>query len=126
MPPDGRDTAYLLDMLESARRVREHTAHRTFAEYGADWLLRSAVERALEVIGEAARHVSAELRVAHPEIPWREIVGQRNILAHDYGSILNDRIWIVVEDRLPDLIEQLEKLVPEPPEDPMGEGGKDA
>jgi len=78
-----------------------------------------AVERALEVIGEAARHVSPAYRQAHPEIPWRGIIAQRNILAHEYGEIKQERLWVVVTERIPELIALLEKLdIPSPPSDP--------
>ncbi len=76
-----------------------------------------AVERAMEITGEAAARVSAEFRAAHPEVPWRAIIGQRNVLAHKYGEIEQDRIWTVATTDIPHLIGQLEPLIPPlPPE----------
>ena len=69
----------------------------------------------IEIIGEAARNVSDEVKRAHPEIPWRRIISQRNVLAHEYGEIKQERIWRVASEGIPVLIAQLEKLVSSPP-----------
>src|ERR1051325_424001 len=104
MRPDERDPGYVWDMLDAARSIRDFTQGVTQDEYLRDRKLQLAVERALEIIGEAARLVSAEFKNRHPEIPWQQIVAQRNVIAHDYGEIKQDRIWKVASDRIPDLI----------------------
>jgi len=76
-------------------------------------MLQLAVERAPEIIGEAARNVSLEFQREHPEIPWIGIIGQRNILDHEYGAIKQDLIWEVVAVHLPDLVSRLELMVPQ-------------
>jgi uncharacterized protein with HEPN domain len=86
MPPTKSDDGYLWDMLDAARSVSEFVAGRSFDQYLADKLLRSAVERQIEIIGEAARHVSDGTQGSHPEIPWRLISAQRQVLAHDMGK----------------------------------------
>jgi len=78
-------------------------------------MLRYAVERQILVIGEAAKNVSSTFKDAHPQIPWSAIIAQRNILAHEYGEILVERIWRVVTVFIPELIKQLNLLVPPPP-----------
>ena len=76
-----------------------------------------AVERAVEIIGEAARQVSDDFRRAHPAISWRPIIAQRHVLAHEYGEIMQERIWRVATTHVPALIAQLEPLIPPlPPE----------
>jgi len=117
MLPDERDAAYLWDMLDAARTVREFTANVGLDAYLEDRKLQLAVERGLEIIGEAARRVSERFRERHPEIPWRSIIGQRHVLAHEYGEVKQDRIWVVATAQIPELIRQLEPLVPAPPED---------
>ena len=92
MPNPRTDAAWLWDMLEAARAIQQFIASKSFADYEADLLLRSAVERQLEIIGEAARHISTELRTQHPEIPWRPIIAQRHVIAHDYGEVRHDPI----------------------------------
>lgn len=83
MQPESKDAAYLWDMLDAAQAIREFVATRSFEDYEADRMLRGAVERHLEIIGEAANKVSRGFRAAHPEIPWQRIIAQRNILAHE-------------------------------------------
>jgi uncharacterized protein with HEPN domain len=116
MRPEQRDASYLWDMLEAARTILEVTQGLTLSEYSEDRILYLAVERAIQIIGEAANRVSAELRAAHPEIPWRKIVDQRNVLVHEYGDVEHALIWELVQRHIPILVDQLESLVPPPPE----------
>jgi uncharacterized protein with HEPN domain len=85
MSPDERDATYLWDMLDAARAIQDFTSSVKFHEYLQDRKLRMAVERAVEIIGEPAHHVSEAFRDAHPEIQWKRIIGQRHVLAHEYG-----------------------------------------
>ena len=112
MPPDTRDPAYLWDMLDASTAVKEFAAGATFQDYARNKMMRSAVERQLEILGEAARRVSQEFKAEHPEIVWRQIVGLRNVLAHEYGDIRQERVWQIVSRDLPALIQQLKPLVP--------------
>ncbi|NMB86306.1 MAG: DUF86 domain-containing protein [Methanothrix sp.] len=112
MQPQDRDIAYLWDMLDAAHAILDFIEETSFEHYLQDRMLQLAVERALEIIGEAARNVSPEFRLKHPEIPWRRIIGQRNVLAHEYGSIKQDLIWEVVTAHLPDMVLRLEQMIP--------------
>jgi uncharacterized protein with HEPN domain len=69
MSAEKDDNAYLWDMLTAAHAVESFVRGRTVADYLDDLMLRSAVERQIEIIGEAARHISAAFQAAHPEIP---------------------------------------------------------
>lgn len=111
MQPEQRDSAYLWDMLDAAKMVEQLTCDQNFVEYVNDRRTQLAVERSLEIIGEAAGRVSALLRKRHSEISWRQIIGQRNVLIHEYGEIKQERIWKVVKENIPQLIEQLKSLV---------------
>jgi uncharacterized protein with HEPN domain len=108
----SRDDAYLLDMLRFSREVMEFSRGVTEDEYLSDLGKRRSVERSLELIGEAARRISRPFREAHPEIPWTEIIGQRSVLAHDYGDVSDVRVWDTVTERVPTLLRTLERLVP--------------
>jgi uncharacterized protein with HEPN domain len=121
MPPSPADQAFLWDMLEAARSIRTLVAGMTFEQFQADRRTYRAVERELEIMGEAARGVSDATRAAHPGIPWISIIGQRNVLAHEYGRIRYDLLWETVTHRLPELVSQLEGLLPPPPPDPEPE-----
>jgi len=107
-----RDGAWLLDMLSAANAVRSFVAGRTFEEYASDLMFRSAVERQVEIIGEAVRGLFDTFKSAHAEIPWRAITAQRHRLAHQYGEIDNELIWRVATVHIPRLIEQIEPLTP--------------
>ena len=111
MQPDQRDAAYLWDMLDAARTMEELNCGLDFAQYANDRRTQLAIERSLEIIGEAAGKVSTSFRNAHPEIPWRQIIGQRNVLIHEYGEIKQERIWKVVRENIPQLIELLKQFV---------------
>jgi uncharacterized protein with HEPN domain len=108
----SRDDAYLLDMLEAARRALEYAADLTFETFSQNNRDQDAIIRRLEIVGEAARSVSEAYREDHPEIPWPAIVGMRHRLAHDYRRIDVDVVWETVQQKIPELIAQLERLVP--------------
>lgn len=115
MQPEGRDAAYLWDMLDAARSVIGFTREATFAGYLEDRMLQYAVERAIEIIGEAANRISLAFHEAHPEVPWRKIVAQRNVLAHEYGDVDPSLMWDLAQKHIPLLARQLEGLVPPKP-----------
>jgi uncharacterized protein with HEPN domain len=102
-------------MLDAALAIRQFVAGKTFGDYTSDRILRGAVERHIEIIGEAARNVSASYKEEHPEIPWPKIIAQRHVLAHEYGEIKHERIWAVATVHLVELIDEIQRLIPEPP-----------
>ncbi len=108
MRPEERDPAYLWDMIEAARALVDFTANLTLEELlatGRDReMTRLAVERELEMLGEAARRVSMHFRNEHPEIPWKEIVGLRNVISHQYDKVNYAEIYRIVRERMPELI----------------------
>lgn len=111
MPLEARDAAYLWDIIEAARSIREFTVEVTVQQYLVDRKLQMAIERGIEIIGEASRHLSASVREDHPEIPWRQIVAQRNVIAHEYGEIKQERLWLVATRDIPNLLAQVEPLL---------------
>ena len=113
MRPEEQDLAYLWDMREAAKEIVAFVKGIKYAIFIQNRMIRYAVERQLLVIGEAAHHVSAEFQEAHPEIPWRQMIGLRNVLAHEYGEIKVDRIWNAATVSVPELLKVLQPLVPE-------------
>ena len=75
------------DMLESIRGIERALAGKTIRDYERSWLLRSAVERGIEVISEASRHLGRDLKAQHKDVRWKDIAGIGNILRHDYQRI---------------------------------------
>lgn len=120
MQPDESDAARLWDMLTYAKEIGETVPGMTFEHYLADRDRRLATERRLEIIGEAARNVSRAFQDAHPEIPWRRIIRLRNVLAHEYGEIRQERIFAIVTGQIPALVKLLEPLVPPLPAEEAG------
>ena len=107
MRPADRDAAHLWDMLDAARRLSRMVEGMDFAGFLADERTGLAVERLLENIGEAASHVSQARRASLAAIPWTQIIGMRNILAHQYASIDRRRVWESATRDVPVLIDLL-------------------
>ena len=123
MRPDVKDMSRLWDMLDAARTAIEFTKGQRFWDFLNDRKTRNAVERNLEIIGEAARCVSLEMREAYPDLPWRSMIGLRNVLAHEYGEICYEVLWTVVGEKLAPPVRQLENMGvdnPPPVEEPGG------
>ncbi len=98
-------------MLDYAREALALTQGRQRADLDNDRLLDLALTRLLEIIGEAANRVPEEIQEAHPEIAWGQIISLRNRLIHGYDSIDFDILWAIVQSDLPELVENLEKIV---------------
>ena len=106
-----RDLVKCEDMRLYAERTREFLGSRSLEEFVDDEMAQDAIVRCIEVIGEAARLVSEETRRRAPDIPWSLIVGMRNVLAHDYGTIDLERVYGVVTEQLPELLTRLRVLI---------------
>jgi len=109
------DTILLNDMLDYARRAVDAVKGRSREVLDADVVLVGALERFVEVIGEAAHRLSESTRESAPEIPWHEIIAMRNRLVHGYFAVDLDILWSVVSKDLPHLITHLEKFVGDSP-----------
>ena len=112
MQPEDRDAAYLWDMLQAAREVEAMLEEYDLGAFLADLVMMRAIERSVEIIGESARRVTRTFQDSHPEIPWREIIGQHNILAHEYGQIDHELLFKTATGDIPALIGQIEMLLP--------------
>jgi len=102
---------YLDDMLRFANKVQTYSAGIDQETFELDELKYDAILRNLELIGEAATHVPAEIREAHLSVPWRQIIATRNRLIHGYLGIDNDTLWSIVTDDIGPLIVQLHELI---------------
>jgi uncharacterized protein with HEPN domain len=111
MPHKRDDIVILADMLAFAREVVEFVDGKSWEEYESDIKLRRAVERSVELIGEAARRISREFEENHPDIPWNKIIVQRHRLAHEYDVLDDGIIWSVAIKYVPELITQIKPIV---------------
>lgn len=117
MSPEERDPAYLWDMLESARDALRILGDISYEEFAGEdeEIVRLAVERKLEILGEAAGRISKDFRSRNPEIPWKDIVGLRNIISHQYEKVDYEEVYRICREDLPALIQRLSSLVPPVP-----------
>ncbi len=115
MPLSEKEKAYIWDMLDAAIAIEDFVRGKLLDDYMSNRMLRGAVERHIEIIGEAARRISEESKQEYAEIPWRAIVGQRNVLAHDYGEVLHEAIWAIATRRIPELVSALRNILPNDP-----------
>ena len=114
--------AHLWDALEAARAARDFTEGIVYHEFTGDLMRRSAVERQLEVLGEALNRIRRVDSETSQRIPGlAQIVGMRNIIAHDYGSIDCRLVWEAATTRVPDLVAVLALLLDEVSPDPVAE-----
>ena len=102
---------YIQDMIEFGEKVLSYTDGLDQDAFISDGLTYDATLRNLELIGEAATHIPSVVRDAYPDIPWRAIVGMRNLLAHSYLSISNNIIWTIIQDAVPKLLPELHNLL---------------
>lgn len=101
---------YLDDMAQFAERVISYSEGMSQEDFESNNLNYDAITRNIELIGEAATRIPEEIRASSPNIPWRQIIATRNQLIHGYLGIDNDVLWSIVQDDIPSLFQQLQKL----------------
>jgi uncharacterized protein with HEPN domain len=104
------DRARLLDILEAIERIEKYAANGR-AGFDEDELIQTWVVRHLEILGEAVRGLSPDFVSAHPQVPWSDIIGMRNILIHRYFEIDREAVWNAVEHALPRLKTEVAELL---------------
>ena len=110
------DQVYVVHMLETARKAAGKVSDLRLEQFLEDENLHLACVHLVQVIGEAASRVSAETRETHPTVPWRQVIGMRHRVVHDYLAVDLEIVWKVVTSDIESLIVALEQIVP--PEDP--------
>jgi uncharacterized protein with HEPN domain len=109
------DAARLRHMLDHAAEAAQMAKGRQRHDLEADRQFCLALTHLVEIVGEAAAHVSADGRRQWPAIPWRGVVGLRNRIIHGYDAVDLDILWAIVEDDLPSLIAELRRILDEQP-----------
>ena len=113
-PGGDRDwRPYVQEMVEFGERVATYVGGLDQQAFTADQRTYDATLRNIELLGEAATHIPENVRDAHPEIAWRQIIGTRNRLAHGYLGIDDDVIWDIIQTDIPDLLPALSRLLNE-------------
>ena len=100
----------LVEMLDALDGIDAATSGKTIDDFRGNWLLRRGVERGMEIISEASRHIPDDLLKVAPDIPWKQIRGIGNALRHEYHRTSDSIIWAVVTDNLPSLRQAVEQM----------------
>ncbi|SRR5712692_2951753 len=101
----------LTDMREAIQGVRALTAGVSYEVFVQNWGMQRAVERGLEIISEASRHIPDDRKASEPNIPWRQIAAIGNLLRHEYQRADSSLIWNIIVEHLPRLGEAVDRLI---------------
>ncbi len=104
-------SVFLKDMLAAIESIESFTAGMTLESFEKDDKTQSAVIRKFEILGEAVRHVPDDLRIAYPEVPWKEMAGMRDRLIHFYMGVNARLIWQTIQDDLPSTKAGIKKIL---------------
>ena len=104
---------YLNDILLNIETAERFVTGISFEEFISDEKTNYAVVRCLEIIGEASKHIPASLRNKYPAIPWKTMVGTRNVIIHEYVSIDLTEVWKTTVNNLPPLKKQIQQILTE-------------
>ena len=108
--PKKNYLVYILDILEAIDRIQEYCQGVDEILFSQDLKLRDAVIRRFQIIGEAAAKVPEVIRLKYPQIPWKKVVAQRNLIIHDYATVRYTEIWRVITEDLPNLKPHLDQV----------------
>ena len=101
MREHSRDRSRLEDILKSIRLIEEYSDGISFETFVSDTMRYYAIMKNVEIVGEAANMLTRDFRETHTELPWREIIGMRNVLVHGYANISDEQLWSAVNDDIP-------------------------
>jgi len=107
---DKNDLAYIDHILDCIRKIRHFSKGLDIKKFSEDELVQDAILRNIEVIGEAAKKISADTKKTYYEIPWKEITGMRDKLIHDYLGVDNQVVWETIKKDIPELRRLLKEI----------------
>lgn len=103
-------SAYIEHILENIKDIEEFSKNLTKNEFLKDKLRQKAIIRSIEVIGEAVKNISDNIKNKHKEIEWRKIAGTRDRIIHHYFGVELDIVWEIIKKDLPNLKKQINKI----------------
>ena len=110
MSKPRRDLHYLIDILEAGEHIAAYISDLYYEDFLESLMVQDAVLRNLQIIGEAVKRLSPELKAEHPDLPWREMAGLRDRIVHDYFGINHEIVWSVISEEIPALIPRIEAI----------------
>lgn len=110
-----RDRSSLLDIAQAARSALAFVSDMSLDDFAGDAKTQSAVPYQIAILGEAVKRLSTEFRDQNPGIDWRAMAGMRDKLIHDYGNVDIDRVWFTLRISLPQLLNEIEPMLPAHP-----------
>lgn len=102
---------FVKDILDAIDKIDEFVGNMEYGEFMQDDKTSTAVVKKIEVIGEAIKNIPRDVRVKYNAIPWKDIVGMRNKITHNYFKIDYEIVWNVVKEKLPALKIQVEQVL---------------
>jgi len=105
------DKLYLRDILNSIKKIEKYVYKLSYKEFSKNLMIIDAVVRNFEIIGEATKNLSKEIKFSHPEVPWKEIAGMRNKVIHEYFGVNLKIVWKTINERLPELKIKIEEIL---------------
>jgi|SRR5690625_3868215 len=107
------DEARLRHILDAISEIQSYIKDTNFEEFSGNSMKKFATVKQLEIIGEAANHVNEEVKEKYSEIEWREIVGLRNILIHEYFGVDEQVVWGIITQDIPRLKDHARRILNE-------------
>jgi len=107
------DAVYLRHIRDAISRIEEYTRAVGYDDFIRNSLIQDGVIRQLEIIGEATKRLSDELKDRYPHVPWRDVAGMRDKLIHDYLGVDIDAVWDTVKKDIPALKKEIRKILGE-------------
>ena len=111
MSEDRDDYIYLKHILDAISRIEEYTYEIKYEDFMKNYLIQDGIIRQIQIIGEATKRLSEEIKSKHLDIPWKDITGMRDKLVHDYFGVDLDAVWDTVEKDVPEMKSKLKSII---------------
>ena len=105
------DRERLTHILDAIDKIAEALHGLTYKHFEKDWQKQLVIERLLEIIGEAANHLTPEIHDTHSHVPWPQIIGMRNLVSHEYFRIDTETVWLTATKSVPQLRDDIDAII---------------
>lgn len=102
---------FIFDMRRAMERILEYTMDKSYNDFVTDTMLRDAVARNFEIIGESVKHIPFKFQRKYKQVPWQHMYSLRNFIVHEYFDIDEEILWSIIEHDLKDNLEQINRIL---------------